>query len=84
MPKMNEIELVVEELKRSKSRRRKKITSLITPQFIRNIESEIIKINLYLTTKSIGNSNYKPNTGDEDQPLRERVKYLLELINKLR
>ena len=41
MPKVNEIDLVFEELKRPKSRRRKKVTNLITTQFIREIESEI-------------------------------------------
>jgi len=84
MPKMNELDLVSEELKRPKSRRRKKVTKIITPNFIREIESEIIKINLYLTSKCIGSNNYKPHTGDEDQPLRERAKYLIDLCVELR
>ena len=84
MPKMNELDLVSEELKRPKSRRRKKVTKIITPNFIREIESEIIKINLYLTSKCIGSNNYKPHTGDEDQPLRERSKYLIDLCVELR
>ena len=84
MPKMNELDLVSEELKRPKSCRRKKVTKIITPNFIREIESEIIKINLYLTSKCIGSNNYKPHTGDEDQPLRERAKYLIDLCVELR
>jgi hypothetical protein len=84
MPKVNEIDLVFEELKRPKSRRRKKVTNLITTQFIREIESEIVKINLYLTTKCIGSNNYRPHTGDEDHPLRERAKYLIDLCANLR
>ena len=52
---MNELELISEELKRPRSRRRKKIIRLITPKLISDIESEIIKIELYLTTKVISN-----------------------------
>ncbi len=84
---MNELQLISEELKRPRSRRRKKITRLITPQLISDIESEIIKIELYLTTKIIknrGNVNYQPSTGDSDQPKRDKLIYLRGLISKLR
>lgn len=83
---MNELELIAEELKRPKSRRRKKVTKLITPDLISNIESEIIKIEYYLTTKVILNrgNGYRPSDGDEDQHLRVRVKYLRDLVNRLR
>ena len=83
---MNELELIAEELKRPKSRRRKKVTKLITPDLISKIESEIIKIETHLTTKVIlGRADgYRPSDGDEDQPLRIRVKYLRDLVNKLR
>ena len=84
---MNELQLISEELKRPKSRRRKKITRLITPQLISDIESEIIKIELYLTTKVIenrGNPKYQPCTGVMDQPKREKLVYLRGLIKKLR
>jgi len=84
---MNELELISEELKRPKSRRRKGVTRLITPKLISDIESEIIKIEYYLTTKIIENRqnpDYRPSSGDDDQPLRERVAYLRVLISKLR
>lgn len=84
---MNELELISEELKRPKSRRRKRVTNLITPKLISDIESEIIRIEYYLTTKIISNrhkSGYGPSTGDEDQPLRDKVMYLRTLVNKLR
>jgi hypothetical protein len=84
MPKVNEIELISEELKRPKSRRRKKILKIVDRKFIQEIESEIIKINYYLTTKSISNKTYKPHTGDDDQPLRERVTYLIDFRSKLK
>lgn len=82
---MNEIDLISEELKRPKSRRRKKVIKLITPDFIRNIESEIIKIELYLTSKVISNrgNDYRPCMGDEDQPKRDRVDYLRDIVKKL-
>lgn len=84
---MNELELISEELKRPKSRRRKRVTKLITPKLISDIESEIIKIEFYLITKIINNRHkpgYGPSTGDEDQPLREKVVYLRDLIKKIR
>jgi hypothetical protein len=83
---MNELDLISEELKKPKSRRRKKVTKLITPSLISDIESEIIKIELYLTKKIVSNrdGSYKPNDADEDQPLRIRVKYLRDLVNKLK
>ena len=83
---MNELELISEELKRPRSRRRKKITRLITPKLISDIESEIIKIEIYLTTKVISNrgGGYRPNDADEDQPLRVRVKYLRDFVSKLK
>lgn len=83
---MNELDLISEELKRPRSRRRKKVTRLITPQLISDIESEIIKIEGYLTGKVISNraNGYRPSDGDEDQPLRVRVKYLRDLVSKLK
>lgn len=83
---MNELDLISEELKRPKSRRRKKVIRLITPELISDIESEIIEIESYLTCRVISNraNGYRPSDGDEDQPLRIRVKYLRELANKLR
>lgn len=84
MPKVNEVELISEELKRPKSRRRKKILKIVDKKFISDIESEIIKINLYLTIKSIGDKTYRPHTGDEDQPLRERATYLINFRKTIR
>lgn len=85
---MNEtLEILQQELQRPPSRRRKKVKRLVTSKLISEIESEIIKINYYLTTKIIqnrGNNLYQPNTGDEDQPLRERAKYLIDLVEKLK
>ena len=85
---MNEtLEILQQELQRPPSRRRKKVKRLVTSKLISEIESEIIKINYYLTTKIIqnrGNNLYQPNTGDEDQPLRERAKYLIDLVKKLK
>ena len=84
MPKVNEIELISEELKRPKSRRRKKILKIVDRKFIQEIESEIIKINYYLTTKSISDKTYKQHTGEDDQPLRERGTYLIDFRSKLK
>lgn len=85
---MNEtLEILQQELQRPPSRRRKKVKRLVTSKLISEIESEIIKINYYLTTKIIqnrGNNLYQPNTSDEDQPLRERAKYLIDLVKKLK
>lgn len=85
---MNEtLEILQQELQRPPSRRRKKVKRLVTSKLISEIESEIIKINYYLTTKIIqnrGNNLYQPNTDDEDQPLRERAKYLIDLVEKLK
>ena len=83
---MNEtLEILQQELQRSPSRRRKKIKRLVTSELISEIQSEIIKINSYLTEKCIKNrGNYKPNTGDEDQPLRDRAKDLIDLVEKLK
>lgn len=83
---MNEkLEILQQELQRPPSRRRKKVKRLVTSELITEIQSEIIKINSYLTSKCINNrGNYKPHTGDEDQPLRERAKYLIDLVEKLK
>ena len=83
---MNEtLEILQQELQRPPSRRRKKVKRLVTSKLISEIESEIIKINYYLTTKCINNrGSYRPNTSDEDQPLRERAKYLIDLVEKLK
>lgn len=85
---MNEIlETLEQELKRPPSRRRKKVKRLVTSKLISDIQSEIIQINGYLTSKIIknrGNNAYQPNTGDEDQPLRDRSKYLIDLVEKLK
>lgn len=86
---MNEetLTLIEQEFKRPKSRRRKKVKKLVTTELITKIESEIGRINLYLTKKIIeyrGNRLYQPNTGDEDQPQRQRVEYLLTLVDKLK
>lgn len=81
------IQKIEEEIKRPKSRRRKKVVKLITPNLISDIESEIIKIDYYLTSKCISSSKsgivYRPNTSDEDQPLRIRLAYLRDLRLKL-
>jgi len=85
---MNEtLEILNQELQRPPSRRRKKVKRLVTSELISEIQSEIIKINSYLTAKIIqnrGNNLYQPNTGDEDQPLRDRAKYLIDLVEKLK
>lgn len=83
---MNGLELVSQELQRPKSRRRKKILKLITPKLISDIESEIISLEYYLIKKIIDlrTSGYQPNTGDEDQPKRDRVIYLREILKKLK
>lgn len=84
----DQLDLISEELKRPKSRRRKKIIRLITPDLISSIESEIIKIEYYLTSKIISSyrngCGYRPCTGDIDQEKRDRVKYLRNLISKLK
>ena len=84
---MNEtLEILEQELKRSPSKRRKKVKKLVNSKLISDIESEIIKINSYLVEKCINNraGGYQPHTGDEDQPLRVRVKYLMDLVTKLK
>lgn len=83
---MNEkVTLIDQELERYPSRRRKKIMRLATPDLIREIESEILRINGYLVGRVINErGSYRPNTGDEDQPLRERAEYLLNFVNKLK
>lgn len=83
---MNEkIEILEQELQRPPSRRRKKVKRLVTSKLISEIQSEIVKINYYLTSKCINNrGNYKPHTGDKDQPLRDRAKYLIDLVEKLK
>ena len=44
---------------------------------IKQIESEIIKIDSYLTSKFILNMNtYRPHTEDEDQHLRKKLEIL--------
>jgi hypothetical protein len=79
------LEKVAEEIKRPKSRRRKKVVRLITPELISDIESEIIKIDYYLTGKCIQlrGKGYRPNDADEDQPKRLRLEYLRELRLRL-
>lgn len=79
------IEKLSQELEKYPSRRSKKVLRLVTPDLISKIESEIIKINSYLTNRCImERSTYHPETGDEDQPLRDRVKYLIDLVSKLK
>jgi hypothetical protein len=81
------LEQLTHEFKRPPSRRRKKVIKQITPKLISDIESEIIKIDFYLTCKVIqaGKSGikYQPSDNDEDQGKRERLKYLRELRLKL-
>jgi len=83
---MNEtIELLNQELKRYPSRRRKKILKLATPKLISQIESEILRINGYLVSRIINErGTYKPETGDEDQPLRNKATYLMDLVKRLK
>jgi len=80
-------EQLTKEFKRPPSRRRKKVIKQITPKLISDIESEIIKIDYYLTAKVIQSSKdgiiYQPSVNDEDHDKRERVKYLRELRLKL-
>lgn len=82
---MNEtIELLSKELERYPSRRRKKILKLATPKLISQIESEILKINGYLVGRIINErGTYHPQTGDEDQPLRDKATYLMDLVKRL-
>ena len=76
---MNEtLEILQQELKRPPSRRRKKVKRLVTSELISEIQSEIVKINHYLTSKCIN------NRGNYNQPLRERAKYLIDLVEKLK
>jgi len=51
------------------------------------ITSKILKIQLYLTTKIINNrgtNNYRPTTGDEDQPLRDELVDLRKQLEELK
>jgi hypothetical protein len=83
---MNEtIELLDQELKRYPSKRRKKVLKLATPKLISQIESEIIKINSYLIGRIINErGTYRPETGDKDQPLRDKANYLMDLVKRLK
>lgn len=51
---------------------------------VQGIESRIIEINQYLTNKiyinRINGVKYQPDTGDEDQPLREELKVLYKIL----
>jgi protein tyrosine phosphatase (PTP) superfamily phosphohydrolase (DUF442 family) len=49
------------------------------------IVSRICEVELYLTKKIINNRNagYKPNTEDEDQPLRDEIHKLRKKIGIL-
>jgi len=49
------------------------------------IVSRICKVQLYLTTKIIEgrNTNYRPRTDDEDQPLRDEIHKLRKKIGIL-
>jgi hypothetical protein len=82
---MNELELIQTELQRPKSKRRKGVMKLVTPDLVKQIESEIIKIEFYLTEKSfkLRTTNWRPVTGDEDSPLRQRVEHLRYILKKL-
>ena len=43
---------------------------------VRDKQSRIMEIQQYITTKIITDLNYKPATGDEDQPLRDEMNKL--------
>ena len=51
---------------------------------LEEIQSRIIEINIHLTNKiyinRINGVKYQPNTGDEDQPLREELKVLYKIL----
>lgn len=84
MPKVNEIELIASELKRPPSRRRKKILKIVNWNYLLSLESEIIKINYYLAVRIISDKSYRPHDEDEDQPLREKVQYLMKFRDDMK
>lgn len=52
---------------------------------ISKMESEIIQLELYLIDKYMKDRNgYKPHTEDEDQPKRDRVIELRNIIKQLK
>ena len=53
---------------------------------VKELESQILKIELYLITKVISGrkEGYRPCEGDEDQPLRDKIKKLRKKMLKLK
>ena len=81
---MELIDQLLTEFEKPKSKRSKKVVNKATSDIIKEIESEIIRLNYYLTTKVISDPTYRPCVGDVDHHKRERCRKLIELVKKIK